>query len=259
MADYILSAQQIQSNWKLFRDIVNEISPSRKDAMNKMYDELEERTVLAPASSFDYFHNAIPGGYVDHILRVYDFGIKVYDLWKDCGLITDNFTLEELSFAITKHDLGKLGMPGDNRELYQTNKSEWHRKNQGKIYQMNPDLSYMENTARTFYLLNHYRIPYTENEQIGIQLTDGLYNEANKPYLVSYDVDRKQKANIGTILHHADIMAARFEFEKWGITTGKFNFYKGSPAPKLSQTAPKTSEMPKSSSLDLFDKMFPPK
>jgi hypothetical protein len=255
MADYLLSPQQIQRNWKTLREIVNEISPSRKAEMNRMYDELEDRIVMAPASTIDYFHNAIPGGYVDHVLRVYENALKQYDLWKSSGMVVDNFTLEELSFAAIHHDLGKVGMPGEGRELYQTNKSEWHRKNQGKVYQLNPNLSFMEGTDRTFFLLNHYRIPYTENEHLGIQLTDGLYNETNKPYLVSYELEKKLRSNLGLILHHADLMAARYEFERWATTTGKFELYENQVKPQPKQAAPIAAGANKGH-LDLFAKVF---
>lgn len=260
MSDYLISPKQIQSNWKTFRDIINEISPSRRDSMNRMYDELEERICLAPASSVEFFHNAVPGGYVDHVLRVYKNAMATFDLWKTSGMVVDNFTLEELSFAAMKHDLGKVGMPGTGMELYQKNQSDWHRKNQGKIYQMNPNMAYMENTARTFYLLNHYGIKYSENEMLGIQLTDGLYNEANKIYLVSYDLDKKLRTTMGLILHHADLMAARYEFEQWAMATEKFKFSPSGAKPvtvSKPQLAVSGSGAISKSQLDIFSKVFP--
>ena len=46
---------------------------------------------------------------------------------------TINFTDEELIFAAMHHDLGKVGDELGN-EFYTPNESEWHIKNQGKIY-----------------------------------------------------------------------------------------------------------------------------
>ena len=45
-------------------------------------------------------------------------------------------------------------------------------------------------------------------------MTDGLYEEANKGYYISYSKDRQLKTNIPYILHQADLMAARIEFER---------------------------------------------
>jgi len=256
MSEFVLSAKQIQSNWNTFREIINEISPSRKNSMNRMYDELEERIVTAPASSFDYFHNAIPGGYIDHVLRVYNNTIKHYDLWKGSGMIVDNFTVEELSFAALKHDLGKLGMPGEGREFYITNKESWSR-GKGKVYATNPKLAYMESTDRTFFMLQHYGIQYSENEMYGIQLTDGMYNDTNKPYLVSYDLDKKLKNTMGLILHHADLMAARFEFERWATSTGKFDFNTSTVKAKPQVDVKTQPSGSNSNLLSTFSKLFP--
>lgn len=256
MSEFHLTEKQIHSNWKTFRELVNEISPNRRDAMNKMYDDLEDRIVMAPASSYEYFHNAIPGGYVDHVLRMYENTIKHYDLWKDSGMFVDNFTLEELSFAAIHHDLGKCGMPDNNGELYQVNKSEWHRKNQGKVYQTNPNIHFMDPTDRGLYLLNHYGIPYSFNEMIGMKLTDGMYSDANKPYLVSYDLEKKLRNSMGIILHHADLMAARYEFERWATTSDKFQLHgNNAPAP-VKQVEKKAINTQPNNPLDLFDKIF---
>ena len=39
------------------------------------------------------------------------------------------------------HDLGKLGMPIPGGDGYVLNKSEWHRKNQGKEFEVNEILA----------------------------------------------------------------------------------------------------------------------
>jgi len=56
---------------------------------------------------------------------------------------------------------------------------------------------------------------------LGIKLTDGLYDESNKPYFMSRTADSKLKTNLGYVMHQADAMAARIEFEMW---------YKNKPA-----------------------------
>ena len=50
---------------------------------------------------------------------------------------------------------------------------------------------------------------------LGIKLTDGLYDEHNKPYFMSRTADSKLKTNLGYVMHQADCMAARIEYEKW--------------------------------------------
>lgn len=221
-----LSAKQIQKNWNTFRQIVNTEFPTRKDALNRMYDALEEdeRIQMAPAASIEYFHNAFPGGYVEHVLRVYEFSIVTFELWQKMGMIVNNFTLEELQFAALHHDLGKVGLPGLGNEHYVQNPSDWHRKNQGKIYQSNPNNPHMTTADMTVYLFNHYQIPYSINEMLGIKLTDGMFADENKYYLAGFNLETKPRTNIQYILHHADIMAYRFEFERWAKEGDKFLF-----------------------------------
>ena len=80
-------------------------------------------------------------------------------MWQDAGATLD-FTDEELVFAAMHHDLGKCGDELGN-EFYTPNESEWHIKNQGKIYNVNPDIEHMDVTDRSFFLLQQYGIKYS--------------------------------------------------------------------------------------------------
>jgi hypothetical protein len=46
---------------------------------------------------------------------------------------------------------------------------------------------------------------------LGIMLADGLYNEPNKKYLMSYSEDFSLKTELPYILHWADHMSCRQE------------------------------------------------
>ena len=68
-----LTAEQIQDNYKqLLNTVQLYITGDRKDKVLKMYNELEDRVSMAPASAKEHYHNAMLGGYIDHILRVVD-------------------------------------------------------------------------------------------------------------------------------------------------------------------------------------------
>jgi hypothetical protein len=49
---------------------------------------------------------------------------------------------------------------------------------------------------------------------ITIQTHDGLYDEANKKYLMTYLPEQKPRTSLPFIVHQADFMAARIEFER---------------------------------------------
>ena len=48
---------------------------------------------------------------------------------------------------------------------------------------------------------------------IGIQTHDGLYDSANDKYLKGYMPEQKPRTSLPFILHQADMLAARVEFE----------------------------------------------
>jgi len=65
------------------------------------------------------------------------------------------------------------------------------------------------------FLLQHYGVQMTENEYLGLKLTDGLYEEANKSYYIGYTPERSLRTNIAYILHQADMMATHIEYDQW--------------------------------------------
>ena len=209
-----LSPEQIQENWNKLIQLINDnFSGERLEKLLKMYDYFEERMCLAPASGKEHFHNAHAGGYVEHVLHITDLVVQIHELWSKNGATVDDFTKEELIFAALHHDLGKVGDLAE--DYYIHNDSDWHRKNQGLIYKHNPKLQYMTVTDRALWLLQHFGVPMTENEYLGLKLTDGMYEEANKNYYVSYSKDRQLKTNIAYILHQADMMASKIENDQW--------------------------------------------
>ena len=70
-------------------------------------------------------------------------------------------------------------------------------------------------TDRAVFLLNHFGINMSELEYVGLRLTDGLYEEGNKSYYMSYNKDFSLKSNIAYILHQADMMATHIEYDEW--------------------------------------------
>ena len=208
-----LSAEQIQENWEELITIINKyIGDDRKENLLKMYDYFKERMMFAPASGREHFHNPMPGGYVEHILHVISNSLELKQVWANNGA-NINFTDEELVFAAMHHDFGKVG--DLEHDYYIPNESEWHRKNQGKIYSHNPSLQYMKVPDRALWLLQHFGIKVTDKEYIGIKLTDGLFDEANKSYLMTYNPDFALKSNMPHILHQADMMATYIEGDLW--------------------------------------------
>jgi hypothetical protein len=205
------SDEKLEQNYNSFLSAIQKsFTGERLEKLLHMYsmEELGANLMLSPASGNINYHNAYEGGYIDHVMNVARNSLRMMKLYQDAGGYID-FTQEELLFAAFHHDLGKLG--GKGKLHYVINNSEWHVKNQGKVFVSNPELSFLTHTDRTFFLLQEYGIKYNETEYFGIKLTDGLYDEDNEKYYKVFDTTKYLKSNIQYILHWADHMSTCIE------------------------------------------------
>ena len=250
-----LTEKQIIENWdKLMKLIEDTFDGERKEKLLEMYKYFEDRMSIAPASGKAHYHNAMVGGYVEHVLHVVDCALKIKKLWEEDGA-TINFTDEELIFAGMHHDLGKVG--DLEEDYYIPQDSEWHRKNQGSIFKHNPKLQYMSVTDRSFFILQHFQIPMSEWEYIRLRLTDGMYEDANKTYYMNYNPDWSLKSNIAYILHQADMMATHIEGDEWNRLDEEANVKVATNMKKAVETSKSDdSDRLKNKSQDLFEELF---
>jgi hypothetical protein len=203
------SAEQIHENWEQFLgNIDKHISGERGKKLRAFYEDLADQIVLLPASGRVHFHGAFEGGYPFHVNNVVRFSLEFMKLWENLG-VEINFTEEELIFSAINHDLGKVGIKG--KPGYIPNESEWHRRNQGKMYNNNPEVEFMLVPHRSLFLLQEAGIPMNSTEFISIMIHDSLYEEGNKPYLTASSPDTSLRSNLALILHQADLAAAKFE------------------------------------------------
>jgi len=188
-----LTVEQLQERMQYIRDHVEAFNTEERcDALNKMYDHFEERMILAPASSTDYFHNSWPGGYIDHVMNITEAGKKLFELYKEFGFKL-SYDLDSVVFCTMHHDLGKLGSLEE--DYYRPNPSEWHRINQGKMYEFNEDLVSMRIGERSIYYC---------------MMNDVKLNEEEYQAIVNYDKsddDKQSKwysSSLSTILRQAN-------------------------------------------------------
>jgi hypothetical protein len=236
-----LTAEQIQENWDIFiNNIETYISSPRKEALLDFYNKYQDRIMLMPAAHKKEYHNAFPGGYVEHVNRVVNCAIKQHQLWADEGVDTDTYTIEELVFAAINHDLGKMG--DEQHESYIPQTDEWRRNKLGEDYMHNDKIAFASVPDRGLYLLQAHGIQYTFNEMVGIQTHDGLYDEANKKYFMGFTPEVKPRTSLPYILHFADMMAARIEFEREWLPKFKNGTAKPTLAKKTTNTPSATKQ-----------------
>ena len=247
-----LTAEQIQDNWNELLSYIEEyISEPRKDKLLEFYEQYADRLMLMPAAHKKEYHNAFPGGYVEHVLRVIRCAIKQAELWNSEGCDMTTFTTEELIFSALNHDLGKMG--DEEQESYIPQTDNWRREKLGEDYMFNTKVPFASVPDRGLFMLQSHGIQYTFNEMVAIQTHDGLYDKANEKYLMSYMPEQKPRTSLPFILHQADLMAARIEFEReWlpklkedkkSVDTGKGNFTLGNKPNMSKKTSTKTKAL----------------
>lgn len=230
-----LTAEQIQGNWETFLNNINQhISSPRKEKLLEFYKKYEDRLILMPAAHKKEYHNAFPGGYVEHVNRVVAAAIKLHSLWDEFDADMSTFTVEELVFSAINHDLGKMG--DEQYESYIPQTDQWRKDKLGEDYMFNNQLPFASVPDRGLFLLQSHGISYTFNEMVAIQTHDGLYDESNKKYLLNFMPEQKPRTCLPYILHQADLLAARVEFEKEWLPKFKEKKQDNLEAPKKSYT-----------------------
>ena len=215
-----LPAEVIKGNYDmLVRGIEKYVQGERKQQFIDFYNKFDERIALLPASHKTNYHNCFPGGYADHVLRVIKAAFKVHKVWVEMGMV-ETYTDEELFVAALNHDLGKIGSAEETSVYPSTD--EWRKKNLGEMYSFNTAIGYMTVPDRSLFLLQEAGIQLSTNEWIAIKTHDSLYDKANEAYLKGFMNETKPRTSLPFVLHQADLMAARVEWERdWLHTFGK--------------------------------------
>lgn len=236
-----LTPEQLQDKWNEVIELINDtFEGERRDNILKMYEFFKDRMMFAPASGVVYYHNAFPGGYLCHILNVTRFALRLYELYEELGLHTLEYDEEAIVFCALHHDLGKIG--NLEYDYYIPNESEWHRINQGKMYDYDKRLHYMTVTDRAVWLLNQFDIKMSEVEYLALRLTDGMYEEANKGYYMGFGENKNLKTNLPYLLHNADSLATRWEKEQYMFSKDSDINYSEILNPELKEEREKREE-----------------
>jgi hypothetical protein len=152
-----LNQETIVKNTKKYFETANKLGFMTEELMSF----LGESFIKAPASSMTDFHNAFEGGLIDHSLRVAKYAV----------LINKSLPVEEqvneasLLKVCFLHQIGKAN-------LYTPCTSEWHRKNQGKMYEFNETLVSMRVGERSVYYATNNGVKLTEEEFSAILFFD---------------------------------------------------------------------------------------
>lgn len=145
----MLSIEQISKLKNGFIGVVNKYDLFPSEFVDKYIDKLAS----APASTLLKLHNAFAGGLLDHILTTTNYAKKINEALPESMQVEYKSLLKVCFLA----EIGKM-------DLYLENKSEWHRKNLGKMYDFNENLVSLTVGERSAYLALVNGIFLTEQE-----------------------------------------------------------------------------------------------
>ena len=201
MKQLIFSDKKLLQVFTGFNDLVKSIEdPDLQKSLRTLMDDLGERFFTAPASGRLEYHNCMPGGLVEHSLRVYSI---FRNLSSSYG---KDFSEDDMKVAALFHDFGKVGSL--TKPYFVLKNSEWHKDKMGLYYEHNPELSFMPHAQRSLQTLAHYEVPLEDHTSLGILIHDGQYVQENKPYAMN-------EGKFALLLSMADRLACEIEKEKW--------------------------------------------
>ena len=199
MTQHLHDIDTITNNYALFLKMCSKLG-DRSAPVVAMVEHMNERLLMAPASTKLSYHCAHPGGLVEHslnVLRNLKKLIKVYEV---------DVPVESMIIASLFHDWGKVG---DLEEAYYIEQdSDWHREKLGQMYKVNEDMQSMPNAERGLWLLQHFGVQLTLDEWIAIRTNDGPGVPENKAYF-------GREPTLALLLQHADQMATKQEKERY--------------------------------------------
>ena len=233
----MLEAEQISKNYEKHLKIIDTYIGDRKDSILAMLKHMEETYIMAPASGKTWYHNAFAGGYVDHVNRVVQYAVEQSRLYEKMGGTLD-YTEEQLVFSALFHDLGKMG-DGD-RPNYIPQTDKWRQDKLSEMYTYNPDLDFMLIPDRSLFILQKFGVKVDQKEFLGISCHDGVFDKANEAYFFSNVESSRQKTALISVLHSADFLASKVEYDMWKAKGG-------SSTPKIKKTAASTGRPVKAS------------
>ena len=152
-----LEQSKIISNTKKYFDTATKLGFMN----NELMAFLGESFIKAPATTFTDLHNAFEGGLIDYLLSTANYAVRINNSLPEDEKV-DQTSLLKVSLL---HHIGKA-------YLYKPCLSEWHIKNQGKMYEFNENLVSMKVTERSLYYAMSHGIKFTEEEFTAIMFFD---------------------------------------------------------------------------------------
>lgn len=178
-----LNKALLEKNIKTFEDTNAKYGIFTKELL----DFLGQDYFLAPASPMNDMYGAIPGGLLNHTIKIAKYAVLLNNTLPDPTKVDIN-SLMKVSFLC---EIGKTF-------AYKPCESEWHRTNMGKMYEYSDNIVAMKIGERSLYYAMNHGVKFTESEAQAILNYDKAEDDKQSRY---------HTETLGSILKNAVEMA----------------------------------------------------
>jgi hypothetical protein len=146
-----------------------------ESSVDAFIEDYGERLVLCPAG-LTADEGGQPGALVDRSIRMAQAVKKIVQ-----GSEIPVNVASAVRVALVA-ELGLLGDPGEGKDLYVPQESEWHREKLGQRYKYNESCSRVSPVHRTLFLLQSYGMQLSLDELVAVVTAGGLHLPENAFY-----------------------------------------------------------------------------
>lgn len=164
-------AKQIMNTYEKYVSLLRKFFPNSHSAIEKLEADMGERLALAPRDTHPE-KGGFPGGLVKFALMTANH----------CKAFSANVDAKKLARVSLIHELGRLGDPEPEMELYVSEESDWHREKLGRHYKYNENCPKMSVAHRTLFYIAHYGFEVSKDEWIAIATSAGFQYDENRFY-----------------------------------------------------------------------------
>lgn len=176
--------------WDIYDEYIH------REGADKLKEWMLSQDILtAPAST--KYHEAYPGGLMDHSVKVWDELIRLLKAYPEVRV-----TAETAAICALLHDICKIASYGTE---YRNRKNEYGQWEKYPVFVFKEDFSYGNHGGKSVYLIQRF-MPLTEAEACSIQTHMGASPQDYSVY------DAYRQFPLAFLVHTAD-MAATIKFE----------------------------------------------
>jgi|TARA_R110000824_G_scaffold60853_14_gene162427 hypothetical protein len=163
--------ENIKNTYDKYISLLKKFFPESHDGISRLEADLGERLALCPRDTHPN-KGGVPGGLISFALMTANH----------CKAFRAKVDAKKLARVALIHELGRLGDPEEDLDLFIPETSDWHREKLGRHYKYNENCPKMSVAHRTLFYLAHYGFYVDREEWISLATSAGFQYDENRFY-----------------------------------------------------------------------------